>query len=171
MEHKAEHADKDSKTKNADDKNAERIANAMGAYLRLILEVPDAKKAIEHGLHKLDDANEIAASVAEAIKQNRTIKDADLRRINVEVLDYIDQLTTISPMDGRYWEQVKSISSHASEWALIRSRVEVETKYLIALSECEKAGLVKPLSGEEKRGAHKSGAYTVLSGRVARKGD
>lgn len=56
-------------------------------------------------------------------------------------------LDAISPLDGRYWDKVESLSSYASEAALIKTRVEVEAKYLIALAE---VGLIRPLNNDEK---------------------
>jgi adenylosuccinate lyase len=47
------------------------------------------------------------------------------------------QLTTlnaISPIDGRYFENVKQLSHYFSEYALIRYRVQVEIEYLLSLS-------------------------------------
>lgn len=44
-------------------------------------------------------------------------------------------LTSISPIDGRYYRQVSELSSYYSEFALIRYRVEVEIEYFIALCE------------------------------------
>ena len=44
-------------------------------------------------------------------------------------------LTAISPLDGRYREKVEDLAPFASEMALIKTRVEVEAKYLVALSE------------------------------------
>src|SRR5271157_2975342 len=63
----------------------------------------------------------------------------------------LDTLTAISPIDGRYRDLVKGLSAFVSEEALIKTRVEIEAKYLIALSELgPEAGLVRPLSLEEK---------------------
>lgn len=45
-----------------------------------------------------------------------------------------DTLYAISPIDGRYYEKVKKLSRYFSEYALIKNRVLVEIKYLIALS-------------------------------------
>ena len=42
-------------------------------------------------------------------------------------------LTSISPIDGRYYRQVKGLSSYYSEFALIRYRVRVEIEYFISL--------------------------------------
>jgi adenylosuccinate lyase len=45
----------------------------------------------------------------------------------------LTELNAISPLDGRYWKDVKEISGFSSEGALIRTRVEVEAKYMVAL--------------------------------------
>jgi adenylosuccinate lyase len=47
----------------------------------------------------------------------------------------ISQLTALSPIDGRYWRQVSSLSPYFSEQGLIRYRVLVEIEYFIALCE------------------------------------
>jgi len=46
----------------------------------------------------------------------------------------INQLNNISPIDGRYQQQVMELSGFFSEQALMRYRVKVEIEYLIALS-------------------------------------
>lgn len=43
-------------------------------------------------------------------------------------------LTSISPIDGRYWETTKVFSLYFSEYALIKTRIEVEIEYLLFLS-------------------------------------
>ena len=42
-------------------------------------------------------------------------------------------LTSITPIDGRYYRQVKELSSYYSEFALIKYRVRIEIEYFIAL--------------------------------------
>ena len=42
-------------------------------------------------------------------------------------------LTSISPIDGRYYKKVSELSSYYSEFALIRYRVRVEIEYFISL--------------------------------------
>lgn len=42
-------------------------------------------------------------------------------------------LTSISPIDGRYYDKVSDLSTYYSEFALIRYRVRVEIEYFIAL--------------------------------------
>lgn len=46
-------------------------------------------------------------------------------------------LYSISPIDGRYYDKVQSLSQYFSEFALIKYRVFVEIKYLIALSQLQ----------------------------------
>ncbi len=47
----------------------------------------------------------------------------------------LNQLTAISPVDGRYYRQVAELSAFFSEYALIQYRVHVEIEYFIALCE------------------------------------
>ncbi len=44
-------------------------------------------------------------------------------------------LTAISPVDGRYYKQVKHLSAWFSEYALMKYRLHVEVEYFILLSE------------------------------------
>lgn len=46
----------------------------------------------------------------------------------------LNPLTAISPVDGRYYHQLESLSGYFSEYALIRYRVRIEVEYFIALS-------------------------------------
>lgn len=46
----------------------------------------------------------------------------------------LNTLNAISPIDGRYFESVKSLSAYFSEFGLIRYRVQVEIEYLLSLS-------------------------------------
>lgn len=67
----------------------------------------------------------------------------------------IDALTTISPIDGRYWPKTEPLSRYFSEGALFRARIEVEANYLVALSEMRnvdgtKANFVRDLQPEER---------------------
>jgi len=47
----------------------------------------------------------------------------------------LNTLTAISPLDGRYFKQVESLTDFFSEFALIKARVIVEVEYFIALCE------------------------------------
>jgi len=43
------------------------------------------------------------------------------------------ELNSISPLDGRYYEKLKEVSGYFSEFALIKKRIFVELRYLIEL--------------------------------------
>ena len=58
----------------------------------------------------------------------------------------LNQLTAISPIDGRYRKQVESLAPFFSEFGLIKYRVLIEIEYFIAL--CETG--VPQLAGVEK---------------------
>jgi adenylosuccinate lyase len=57
------------------------------------------------------------------------------------------ELESISPLDGRYARETKSLREYFSEFALVRDRVRVEIEYLIALSRDTR--LVRPLTSDE----------------------
>ena len=57
-----------------------------------------------------------------------------------------NQLTSVTPIDGRYFQKTKELKSYFSEYAFIRYRLIVEIEYLIALS---KIDLVETLDEEE----------------------
>ncbi|MFZ1548905.1 MAG: hypothetical protein WAT44_00310 [Microgenomates group bacterium] len=57
-------------------------------------------------------------------------------------------LSAISPIDGRYREKVKELAPFFSETGLIRTRVEIEARYLVALSDI---GVVRPLTSKERK--------------------
>ena len=46
-------------------------------------------------------------------------------------------LRAISPLDGRYAARVAAMEDYLSEWALMKYRVKVELRWLIAMSERE----------------------------------
>ncbi|KAM9996008.1 hypothetical protein ACTFIY_002186 [Dictyostelium cf. discoideum] len=64
----------------------------------------------------------------------------------------LNNLTAISPIDGRYWGQVQVLSEYFSEYALIKYRVQVEIEYFIELS---KLSELKPLNAVNKEEDHK----------------
>ena len=49
----------------------------------------------------------------------------------------LSELTAVSPIDGRYGAKTSDLREHFSEFALIRSRVEVEVRWLQCLSRAE----------------------------------
>jgi adenylosuccinate lyase len=59
---------------------------------------------------------------------------------------WVNPLEAISPLDGRYYKDIKDLAQYTSEGALIRTRVEIEAKYLIALSQ---VGVIRKLNDSE----------------------
>jgi len=59
----------------------------------------------------------------------------------------LTELTAITTLDGRYRKDVVELVPHVSEFNIIRTRVEVEAKYLVALSGI---GVVRSLSSQER---------------------
>ena len=59
----------------------------------------------------------------------------------------LTELTAIGPLDGRYRERVIELAPYVSEYSLIRTRIEIEAKYLAALSD---VGLVRKLTRTER---------------------
>ena len=45
----------------------------------------------------------------------------------------LSELTAISPIDGRYKNKIKELENYFSEFALIKTRVEVEIRWLLFL--------------------------------------
>ena len=60
----------------------------------------------------------------------------------------LNELTAISPIDGRYRGSTEELASYCSEYALIKTRFEIEGAYLLALS---RAGFVRKLSEQERK--------------------
>ena len=58
-------------------------------------------------------------------------------------------LRAISPLDGRYAEKTANLRSCLSEWALLKYRVLVEVRWLIAMSEDEDITHVRKFSDSE----------------------
>ena len=58
-------------------------------------------------------------------------------------------LLSLSPLDGRYRNQVEHLSTYFSEWALIRCRMQIEIAWLIRLSECPDIPHARPLTTAE----------------------
>jgi adenylosuccinate lyase len=57
------------------------------------------------------------------------------------------ELTAITPLDGRYRSRIEELVPYVSEYALIKFRMEIEIKYLLALSE---ADVTRKFTDEEK---------------------
>ncbi len=59
----------------------------------------------------------------------------------------INSLNALSPLDGRYSENIKELSGYFSEFSLIKNRIRVEIEYLILLS---KKGIIRKLKEDEE---------------------
>ncbi len=60
-------------------------------------------------------------------------------------------LTAITPLDGRYRTKLNQLGLYVSEYAIIKTRIEIEVLYLIALS---KKRIIRPLSAKELKTLH-----------------
>lgn len=69
-----------------------------------------------------------------------------MSQIEQQTSTSINTINAISPLDGRYHKDTIELAQYTSEAALIRTRVEIEAKYLIALS---KVGIIRELSDAE----------------------
>ena len=59
-------------------------------------------------------------------------------------------LRAISPIDGRYAEKMAPLRDYLSEWALMKYRVLVELRWLLALSQHSGIAHVRPFTAAEK---------------------
>jgi len=71
----------------------------------------------------------------------------------------LEALEAVSPIDGRYWEEVRELAAYSSERALIQTRFEIEARYLIGLSG---VGLIRPLTDQEQETLRKLGPEMSL---------
>src|SRR5581483_4685978 len=71
----------------------------------------------------------------------------------------LENLTALTPLDGRYRVRLSPLAQYVSEYALIKNRFTVEANYLIALSE---AGLMRKLSPAEKKQLQVFGSEITL---------
>ena len=78
-------------------------------------------------------------------------------------------LTAISPIDGRYQRQTKSLQKYFSEYALIQARVRVEIEYFIALCTVPKTQLSQLPELSENQMSHLRKIYTEFSLENAQK--
>ena len=60
----------------------------------------------------------------------------------------MNELTAVSPIDGRYRKKVEELSEYFSEFALIKNRIRVEVEYLIFLSKQE---IIRKLTSDEEK--------------------
>jgi len=83
-----------------------------------------------------------------------------VRTVSPTRSERLDPLTAISPIDGRYHPLTKELSPFFSEAGLIRTRVEVEARYLIALSH---AGVIRQLDDIEEDALIRIGPRMTMS--------
>ncbi len=79
-----------------------------------------------------------------------------------------EPLTTIGPVDGRYYATTRELTKYFSEYALIRYRCLVEFGYLIALSETPGTG-IRALVQHEKDWLRAGSTFTVDDARTVKK--
>ncbi len=72
-------------------------------------------------------------------------------------------LTSISPIDGRYYHDVADLSNYFSEQALMRYRLMVEVEYIIALGFEKKITAVPPFSSAAQKKLRNLYAHFSLS--------
>ncbi len=79
-----------------------------------------------------------------------------------------DPLTAISSVDGRYRDVSAALLEYFSEYALMRKRITVECKYLIALSECPESG-IRALTTEEKKSLRELSKISIEEAGIIKK--
>ena len=75
----------------------------------------------------------------------------------------LNQLTAISPLDGRYRDKTKELAEYVSEYALICTRFEIEAKYLVALSDIK---VIRKLTAKERTKLNLLGSKITLADAV-----
>jgi adenylosuccinate lyase len=83
------------------------------------------------------------------ISLNPSIINRYGRRPNGQVSAHSFELSALSPLDGRYASQARSLREYFSEFAFIRDRLRVEVEYLLALA--QNAHLTRSIKGEEQK--------------------
>lgn len=67
--------------------------------------------------------------------------------VKMPIILPLTELTAITPLDGRYGERIQELRPLVSEYALLKTRIEVEVNYLISLSEI---GIVRKFNKGER---------------------
>ena len=75
----------------------------------------------------------------------------------------LNQLTAISPLDGRYRDKVAELAGYVSEYALIYTRFEIEAKYLVALSDIK---VIRKLTASQRTKLNLLGSKITLADAV-----
>ena len=62
-----------------------------------------------------------------------------------------DNLFSLTPIDGRYKSQTTSLANYFSEFALIKTRVEVEIQWLLLISSNKNLKYIPEISNSQKK--------------------
>ena len=62
-----------------------------------------------------------------------------------------DNLLSVTPIDGRYESQTKSLANYFSEFALIKTRVEVEIEWLLLISKNKSLKFIPEVSKSQQK--------------------
>ena len=62
-----------------------------------------------------------------------------------------DNLLSITPIDGRYASQTKFLANYFSEFALIKTRVEVEIEWLLLISNNKSLKFIPEVSKSQQK--------------------
>ena len=62
-----------------------------------------------------------------------------------------DNLLSVTPIDGRYQSQIKSLANYFSEFALIKTRVEIEIEWLLLLSNSRSLKFIPEVSKSQQK--------------------
>ena len=63
----------------------------------------------------------------------------------------LNELSAISPLDGRYRSKTKGLAAYFSEFGLIKYRVRIEIEYLIALNGVGLKGFSEKFTDEQQK--------------------
>ncbi|PIN01600.1 Adenylosuccinate lyase [Handroanthus impetiginosus] len=93
------------------------------------------------------------------IKKNSSSTKSELK-VNMKSLsnyssdDELSSLTSLCPLDGPYWDKLKDLSPFMSEFALTKSRVVVQIRWLLKLSQISEVHEVPRFSEEVESYLH-----------------
>ena len=62
-----------------------------------------------------------------------------------------ESLLSISPIDGRYKNKIKELENYFSEFALIKTRVEVEIRWLLFLLNTKSFKFLPPINKNQQK--------------------
>ena len=79
----------------------------------------------------------------------------------------LEELTALSPTDGRYRAVSEALAAYFSEYALIKKRLVVEVEYLVALSKVPRLG-VRRLTDKEVKLLLSLGEATLEDARIVK---